>query len=99
MTKPDARVASLVYHLKISQYNLSSPNLSFGLPWWLSGQQSACQCMRGRFDLWVGQDALDKEMSTHSSILAQEIPKEFGGLQSIGSQKSRTQLSDNNSLY
>ena len=57
--------------------------------------------MRGGFDFWVGEDALDKELSIHSSILAQEIPwtEESGGLQSIGSQKSRTQLSDNNLLY
>ena len=35
-------------------------------------------------------------MATHSSILAQEIPcvKEPGGLQSMGSQKSQTWLSD-----
>ena len=57
--------------------------------------------MRGGFDFRVGEDALDKELSIHSSILAQEIPwtEESGGLQSIGSQKSRTQLSDNNLLY
>ena len=24
-----------------------------GLPWWLSGKESACQCKRLRFDLWV----------------------------------------------
>ena len=24
-----------------------------GLPWWLSGKESACQCRRHRFDLWV----------------------------------------------
>ena len=34
------------------------------------------------------EDALEKEMATHSSILARRIPwrKEPGGLQSIGSQ-------------
>ena len=39
---------------------------------------------------------LEKEMATHSSILAWEIPwtEEPGGLQSIGSQKSPTQVSD-----
>ena len=46
---------------------------------------------------------LEKEMATHSSILAWEIPrtKEPGGLQSVGSQKSRTQLSNlnNNKLF
>ena len=41
------------------------------------------------------EDPLEKEMATHSSILAWEIPctEEPGGLQSTGSQ-SRTQLSD-----
>ena len=24
-----------------------------GLPWWLSGKESVCQCRRPRFDLWV----------------------------------------------
>ena len=24
----------------------------FGLPWWLSGKESACQCRRHRFDSW-----------------------------------------------
>ena len=38
------------------------------------------------------EDPLDEEMATQSSILAWEIPKteEPGGLQSMGSQKSRT---------
>ena len=37
----------------------------------------------------------EKEMATYSSILAWRIPwtEEPGGLQSMGSQKSRTQLS------
>ena len=28
-------------------------NIVKGLPWWLSGKVSACQCKRHRFDLWV----------------------------------------------
>ena len=42
------------------------------------------------------EDPLEKEMATHSSILAWEIPwtEEPGGLQSTGSQKSRTRLSN-----
>ena len=42
------------------------------------------------------EDPLEKEMATHSSILAWEIPwtEEPGGLQSMGWQKSWTQLSD-----
>ena len=41
------------------------------------------------------EDSLEKEMATHSSILAWKIPwtEEPGGLQSMGSQ-SQTRLSD-----
>ena len=40
--------------------------------------------------------SLEEEMATHSSILAWRIPwtEEPGGLQSMGSQKSQTRLSD-----
>ena len=42
------------------------------------------------------EDPLEKEMATQSSTLAQEIPwtEEPGGLQTMGSQKSWTRLSD-----
>ena len=41
------------------------------------------------------EDPLEEETATHTSILAWEIPwtEELGGLQSMGSQKSRTQFS------
>ena len=44
-----------------------------------------------------GEDPLEKEMATYSRILAWEIPwtEELGGLQSVGLQKSQTQLSNN----
>ena len=43
-----------------------------------------------------GEDPLEKEMATHSSILVWKIPwmEEPGRLQSMGSTKSRTWLSD-----
>ena len=47
------------------------------------------------WEMWVrslGQeDPLEKEMATHSSILAWEIPwaEEPGGLQSVGSRESQ----------
>ena len=43
-----------------------------------------------------GEDPLEQEMATHSSVLAGIIPwtEEPGGLQSMGSQKSRIQLSN-----
>ena len=42
------------------------------------------------------EDPLEKGAAPHSSILAWEIPwtEEPGGLQSVGSQKSQTQLSN-----
>ena len=49
---------------------------------------------------WVwslgGEDPLEKEMATHSSILAWEISwtEEPGGLQPMGPQKSQTWLKD-----
>ena len=47
-------------------------------------------------ETWVGslgwEDPLEKEMATHSTALAWEIPwtEEPGGLQSMGSQESDT---------
>ena len=48
---------------------------------------SACQCRRHGLDPWVGKK--EKEMATHSTILAWEIPwsEETGRLQSKGSQR------------
>ena len=42
------------------------------------------------------EDPLEEELATHSGILAWEIPwtEEPGGLQSMGLQKSQTQLRD-----
>ena len=46
-------------------------------------------CRRYGFDPWVGKIPLEKEMATHSSILAWEIPQaeESDKLQSMGSQR------------
>ena len=52
------------------------------------------------WETWVRslgrEDPLEKEMATHFSILAWRIPwtEEPCGLQSMGSQKSQTQLSN-----
>ena len=70
------------------------------LPWWYSGKESTCNagdtCRRQGFDPWVGKIPLEKEMATHSSIPAWKIPwtEEPGWLQSMGSQKSWTWLSN-----
>ena len=63
-----------------------------GLPGWLSGKESACQCRRHGFSPRGCEGALEKEMAIHSSILAWRMPwtEEPGGLQSMGLQKSQT---------
>ena len=69
--------------------NTGLPTLCQGLPWWLSIKNlPAMQKTLVRFLAW--EDPLEKEMATHSNILAWEIPQteERGGLQSMGSQES-----------
>ena len=63
------------------------------LPRWLGSKESACQCRRPGFDPWGQEDALEKEMAAHSSILAWRIPwtEEPGGLQSMGLQRDTTE--------
>ena len=72
----------------------------FGIPSWgdfPSGSavknMSAVQEMKVRF--LIQEDRLEKEMATHSIILAWEIwwTEEPGRLQSMGSQRSQTHLS------
>ena len=69
-----------------------------GLPWWFSGKESTCQCRdTGDLGLILHQNGpLEKEMTTHSNILAWEIPwtEEPGRLLSMESQKSQTRVSD-----
>ena len=47
------------------------------------------------------EDPLEKEVATHSSILAWELPRteEPGGLQSMGLEESWTQVSCEHALY
>ena len=62
-----------------------------GFPCGIVGKESACNVGdSGSIPGW--EDPLEKEMTTHSSILALRIPQteEPGGLQSMGSQESDT---------
>ena len=65
-----------------------------GLPWWLSGKESACNIGNTRHVSSIPKwgRSLEKEMAIHSSILAWEIPwtEEPGRLQSMGSQELDT---------
>ena len=57
-----------------------------GLPWWLSGKESTCKRQRHGFDSQIRRITLEKEMTTHSSTLAWEIPRteKPGRLPSMG---------------
>ena len=66
-----------------------------GLPWQLSSKESACQCGSHEFNTLVWEDALEKEMASHSSTLAWEPPWTEGpGGYILGVTKSQTRLSD-----
>ena len=62
-----------------------------GLPWWLHGKESTCQCRRHVQSLdW--EDPLEEEIETVSSDFAWKIlwTEEPGGLQFKGWKKSQT---------
>ena len=66
-----------------------------GIPRWLSGKESTCQCRthrRFRFDSLGQEDPLEEEMATSFSILVGKIPwiEKPGGLQFLGLQRVKT---------
>ena len=87
-------------HTLILLESFASLACTLGLLRWSSGKESTCQCRRHKrlgtqsgSVSGVGRSP-GEEMATHSSILTWRIPwtEEPGGLQSIGPQKSWTQL-------
>ena len=73
-------------------YLTPRPSFVSTLSSWLSGKESPYQAVDTGLIPWVGKIPLEKEQTTHSSILAWEVPRteEPGGLQSVGLQKSWT---------
>ena len=61
-----------------------------GLPGWLSGKESACQCRRLRFDHWAGKIPRKRAWQPTPVFLPGDSPwtEEPGGLQ-VGSQRVR----------
>ena len=81
----------ILYQLSYQENpNLYFVNQNSGLPWWLSGKEYSCKHRRLRFNLGQ-EDPLEKEMASHSRILAWKIPwmAEPGRLLSMGSQRVR----------
>ena len=67
--------------------------LASGLPWWLSGKESACNA--GHLGLIPGgEDALEEGMAAHSSTLAWRVPMDRGAWRAAvhGVAHSRTRL-------
>ena len=72
--------------------NNHPPLFNRGLPKWLSGKESTCECRscrRRRFDPWVRKIPWRKKWEPTPVFLPRKIPRtgEPGGLQSIGSQR------------
>ena len=66
-------------------------NLKSGLPWWLSGKESAWQCRRCRFDLWVEKIPWRRAWQRTPVLLRGESPwtEEPCRLQSMGLSRVR----------
>ena len=52
---------------------ISSVHVYIGLPWWFSDKESTCNQEMGVRSM-AQEDPLEKEMATHSSILAGKLP-------------------------
>ena len=67
--------------------------LQWGFPGGSDGKESVCNARDSFSGVWSlgGEDPLEKEKATHSSILVWSIPwtEKPGGLQSMGSQRIR----------
>ena len=70
------------------------------LPWWLSGKEPRLLMQEAWVQSLGQEDPLEKEMTTHSSILAWEISwtEEPGGLQSLELQRVGHDLATEHSV-
>ena len=66
------------------------------LPSWLSGEDSTCQRSRRQFDPWIRRIPWRREWQPTAGFLPGKAyeQRSLVGLESMGSQKSQTQLSD-----
>ena len=77
---------TLIYYL----WNIPQSSSSKGTSYVAQRKECSCQSRGHGFNPWVISSLLEKEMATHSSILAWRIPwtEEPGGLQPMGLQRA-----------
>ena len=86
----------LVIHFNVSlSLILNKFNHLNGLPRWLSGKESACQCKRHRFNLWVGKIPWRRNWQPTPVSLPGKPrgQRSLVGFSLVGIRKSRTLLS------
>ena len=88
--RPPSNPWSLLHHL-FGPWLKQSCIVICGLPWWLSGKESACQCRRYEFDPWVRKIPWRRKWQPTPVFLPGKSHRqeETGGRQSLGS-KSQT---------
>jgi len=92
---------SILFHCSTVLVLMPLPSW-LGLPSWLSCKESACQCRRLELDTWVGKIPWRGKWQPSPVFFPGKSPMEADRLQSMGSQRSQTWLSDwtvNNGLW
>ena len=86
---------SLLYLLRYLHYLLFYVT-DIGLPWWLSGKESACQCRRPEFDPCIRKIPWRRKWQLTLVFLPGKShwTEKPGGLQSMESQNNWTRVSD-----
>ena len=64
--------------------------LILGFPWYLNGKESALPMWETQVRSLVQEDPLEKEVKTHSSILAWKIPMDRGAWQATAYEVSKS---------
>ena len=59
-------------------FNCQTQAAPLGLPWWLSGTESACQCRRHRFSPWVGKIPCMRKWWLTPAFLPGKSPRHRG---------------------